>query len=77
MYSLIRSPLIKDSGFFVENVNIYLRLFTELFYHHVSSAGVILLIIQFSFMYCCLHQRSWLLTALVFNILLSLTEIQD
>lgn len=41
MYSLIRALLIKDSGYFVENINIYLRLFTEFFYHHASSAGVI------------------------------------
>lgn len=77
MYSLIRSPLVKDSGYLVENVNIYLRIFIEFFYHRVSSAGVIELLIQFSFMYCCLHQRSWLLTALVFNVLVSLIEIQD
>lgn len=41
MYSLIRSPLIKDSGYFVENVNIYSRVFTEFSYHHASSAEVI------------------------------------
>lgn len=41
MYSLIIFPLIKDSGYFFENVNIYLRLSTEFFYHHVGSAGVI------------------------------------